>query len=385
MAEALLNLKDEIAFPDGAKSYEATLSDAERQLLDEFIQYKSITLNPQKLLDVRRAVLNLRHVVGKPITADFDIGDVKQFLRVLYSSDRAAETKKSTGEHLFTGYRSFLKWRFKDWSVRFNNFADEGGGKLVRWKVKPLAHRITENDLLTEDEVRRLCLACAHFKERAIVALHGCTPARTKEIRDLRWQDVLFDQGRIRVHDTKMGKSREMPVDAVTLEILKRWHEQYRIGSRAAWKAINPRDWPPLPSWFVFPSYDSPEKPITSGAVWRMYKRASKAAGITKNVYGYLNRHSVISRYQKSGVDIRDVANVAGHSSITTTLGYTHLSQSHSIGQVVKRVFEAEQLPKVERPRISKSEPSVQEQIAELRSQLARILAAAENLQRSPE
>ena len=59
--------------------------------------------------------------------------------------------------------------------------------------------------------------------------------------------------------------------------------------------------------------------------------------------YTYLNRHSVISRYFEKGVDIRDIANVAGHNSINTTLRYIHIHVSHSIQQVIKKVLEPEE------------------------------------------
>ncbi|QNN23328.1 phage integrase family protein [Planctomycetales bacterium ZRK34] len=365
--QKLLDLRNRTKYPKGAESYKATLSPEELKLLDDYLEYRSITFNPNKLLDVQRAILNFRYVVDRSLTDNFTLNDVKQFLKVLYHSDRSDETKKSTGEYLFMSRRAFLRWRFKDWSIRFNDFVDESGFPIARWRTRPLADRLTENDLLTEDDVRRMWASCSRLRDRALIALHGATPARTKEIRDLRWRDVLLSEKRIRVHDTKTGRSREMPFDDIACRFLIEWHRNYHVGdSRSKTKGSIGM---PLPHWHVFPSSSSPEEPVPKSYVSRTFKRAAKQAGLTKNVYGYLNRHSAISRYQKQGVDIRDVANVAGHSSIATTLGYTHLNKSHSINQVVAKVFQKQQAPPS-----SDSQGTPNQEIAMLNRQLQQVM-----------
>ncbi|MCC6682236.1 MAG: tyrosine-type recombinase/integrase [Phycisphaeraceae bacterium] len=341
----LLNLRDRKLYPKGGTTYKQQLSQEELYLLDCYLQYRAITFNPLKIYEVQRAVMNFRHVTGKPITSEFTLDDVQHFLRVLYSSLWADESKKATGEYLFTGGRAFLKWRFKDWGVRFHDFLDESGRRLVHWRTKPLSDRLTESELITEDDIIQMLRVCPSPRDQALIALHGSTPARTKEIRDLRWQDVLFEQNRIRVHDTKTGRTREMPFDERAAQMLRLWHQEYFVVDYPGWRQWDFKQGAPDADWLVFPARKDPRRTLSPTAVLHLFKRAARKAGINKHIYGYLNRHSVISRYQKQGVDIRDVANIAGHRSINTTLGYTHLNASHSIQQVVSKVFHAGQSP----------------------------------------
>ena len=280
----LLNLRDRKRFPRGLHSYKKNLSPDEIELIDKYIAYRAITFNPNKLKDVERALLNFRHVVGKKLIADFTLDDVILFLRVLYRSNRSDETKKSTGEFLFSGNRAFCKWRFTDWFHRFRNFEDEGGGRLVTWKAKPLQDRLTENDMLTEEEIKRMWFAIDRLMHKVLILVHGVAPGRPIEIRHLKWSNVLFKQNRIRVYDTKTRKPREMPIDNLTASFLKRWYDNYTLADSNQWHELNPGRNTPKPSWYVFPSRKSPEKPIRKDAVHHMYKRIAKRAGITKNV-----------------------------------------------------------------------------------------------------
>ncbi len=78
------------------------------------------------------------------------------------------------------------------------------------------------------------------------------------------------------------------------------------------------------------------EKPLTSRSIERMVSRYSRLAGITKHITPHSLRHSFGTDLLRGGADIRAVQTLLGHSSITTTQMYTHVTDTH-----LKEVYKA--------------------------------------------
>lgn len=68
---------------------------------------------------------------------------------------------------------------------------------------------------------------------------------------------------------------------------------------------------------------------LTVRTIQRLIKRHAAAAGITKDITPHTLRHSFATDLLRNGADVREVQQLLGHSSITTTQVYTHLTDTH--------------------------------------------------------
>ena len=106
----------------------------------------------------------------------------------------------------------------------------------------------------------------------------------------------------------KGNKQRQVPLPAPVLDDLSHFWPSHR----------NPR--------WVFPNR-SGAKPTDVQVLERTCRRAALAAGITRRITPRTLRHSYATRLLESGVDIRVVQILLGHSNIATTAIYTHLTE----------------------------------------------------------
>ena len=68
---------------------------------------------------------------------------------------------------------------------------------------------------------------------------------------------------------------------------------------------------------------------LTPRSIQRIITKYTKLAGITKHVTPHTMRHSFATDLLMNGADIRSVQSMLGHSNISTTQVYTHVTDAH--------------------------------------------------------
>jgi integrase/recombinase XerD len=77
-------------------------------------------------------------------------------------------------------------------------------------------------------------------------------------------------------------------------------------------------------------------KELTRQAFWKILKKIALHAGLDQALHPHLLRHTFATDLLKSGMDLRSLQMLLGHSDLQTTQIYTHVAPDH-LQTVIKK------------------------------------------------
>jgi len=178
-------------------------------------------------------------------------------------------------------------------------------------KVKMPKKDRTLPEVLTKEEVRSLINASDNEKSRLIISMLYSAGLRVSELVNLKVDDVNWNEKTGWVRRGKGGKDRIFMMSDTLLKDV----QAYLQGREHK---------------YIF----SKEEPLTTRNIQKIILGTKKRAGINKKVTPHTLRHSFATHLLYNGTDIRVIQAMLGHSSLSTTQVYTHIS-SDQIKKVV--------------------------------------------------
>ena len=178
---------------------------------------------------------------------------------------------------------------------------------------------------LTVDEVEKLLKSPDGSKphglrDRAMIEVLYGSGLRVSELASLKLAEVNLEDGFL-VCRGKGGKERIVPLGRSACGAVRRYLTEVR----------------PL---FVSGERDDLflsrlGKPFTRQGLWKLLRRHAGKAGLASRISPHILRHSFATHLLERGADLRSVQLMLGHSQITTTQIYTHVSRER-----LRRVYD---------------------------------------------
>jgi integrase/recombinase XerD len=149
------------------------------------------------------------------------------------------------------------------------------------------------------------------LRDKVVLETMYACGLRVSEAINLKTSNILANDEVVRVFG-KGSKERVVPIAKAALE----WIELYKKNSRNTIAKAYSED-------YLFLNWRG--RKLSRMAVWDIINKYTKLAGIEKQTYPHILRHSFATHLLEGGADLRSIQEMLGHSDISTTQIYTHV------------------------------------------------------------
>ncbi|WP_059747687.1 site-specific tyrosine recombinase XerD [Staphylococcus haemolyticus] len=152
------------------------------------------------------------------------------------------------------------------------------------------------------------------YRDRTILELLYATGMRVTELIQIVIEDVNLIMGFVKVFG-KGNKERIIPLGDTVIEYLDTYIN-----------TVRPQLLKKTVTNVLFLNLHG--RPLTRQGIWKLIKQYGLRANITKTLTPHTLRHSFATHLLENGADLRAVQEMLGHSDISTTQLYTHVSKT---------------------------------------------------------
>ncbi|OYT40900.1 MAG: integrase [Desulfurococcales archaeon ex4484_58] len=196
--------------------------------------------------------------------------------------------------------RNAWKTTLHYYTLFLNRFFEWLGLNIRIPKIRKPPRKI---NTLRRDEIKKLLDAARDPLDKIIVKLILDTGLRSREILELRVEDIDFNNKTIHVKGSKYGRERIVVITKETLDLIKAWIKL---------NDLKPRD---------------KLIPLTYSGLYKRLKTLAKRAGIdVSKIRPHILRHTFATEALRRGLNIYSLQRLLGHSDIRTTQIYLHLT-----------------------------------------------------------
>ncbi|MQS51698.1 tyrosine recombinase XerC [Companilactobacillus mishanensis] len=286
----------------------------EQDLVDKFVEY--LVINRHYSDDTKKSYLEDIHnfvealdnsggFKGFTVVNQIDVETYLTFMDEKNYSDGTISRRIST-------LRSFYNFLVRNGFVTKNPFElvqlRRKGRRLPRFfyekEMETLFEAVKGDDLLSE-------------RNSALLELLYATGMRVSECANLTLEQLDFTNGIVLIHG-KGDKDRYVPFGEYAQEALNKYISGAR--TKIMRKYGQEHD-------FVF--INNRGKQITSRGIEYILDQVIKKTSLTADIHPHMIRHTFATHMLDNGADLRTVQEMLGHSSLSTTQIYTHVTMEH--------------------------------------------------------
>lgn len=276
---------------------------------------KNLTENTIKsyVLDVKKLIDFIEDNYKNKKADDITNNDIKQFI---YTQSKIIGTRSQS--RLISSIKKFFHFLEIEKTIE-ENPTDELEYPKIGLKIP---------ETLTTIEIDSLINYFKNSKNNSLrnstitEVLYSCG-VRVSELINIKISDIFFEDFLIKVNG-KGNKERFVPMSKLSKNMIKDYisSERFNIIPKKGYQD------------FLF--LNNRGQNLTRVMIYTILNVAKKGLGFKKKISPHLLRHSFATHLIENGADISSIQKMLGHTNITTTERYLHVSKKHLIETIKK-------------------------------------------------